>query len=68
MKKRKPKQLPMYRDPEHQKRDSVFTLRCEPATLEKVKAKARDAGLSMNAWVRFAVVHALTFDIVGMKR
>lgn len=54
----------------HQSRDAVFTLRCEPSTLRRLRDKAKEKGISANAFVRLALVHALTFDIVqvGTRR
>lgn len=65
--KRKPrmKQEPMFSEAHYQKADAQFMVRFEPATLRKIKDKARDMGISATAWVRLACVHALTFDVLA---
>ena len=70
MKKRRMKQEPLFSEAEHQRPDAVFTLRCEASTLRKLRDKAKEKGISANAFVRLAVVHALTFDVVqvGTRR
>lgn len=64
MKRKRMKQSPLFREPENQKRDAVFTLRVEPALLARIKAAAEHADVSANAWLRLATLHALTFDVV----
>ena len=70
MKKRRMKQEPLFSESEHQKPDAVFTLRCEAATLRRLRDKAKEKGISANAFVRLALVHALVFDVVqvGTRR
>jgi predicted HicB family RNase H-like nuclease len=57
----------MFREATNQKPDAQFMVRFEPATLARIKEKARAMGISATAWVRLACKHALAFDVVGGK-